>query len=357
MNDNNLFDDNQNTNPFEQPIETTENSPTENAVAEPEEPVEIPVQEPAAVDLGINILNNVGANAPDVKQQVKKSVSKTPFIIIAVILLLSIFIGGGGYAVKTLVFDKAPNEIEVPDNDETHMIKDEEKEEAEEEEETEGEGENSENNDNDTENESENTGGSSNPNSGQEQSESETVEETVKREEKGQTKISIENFETDGTEQATFYTNDDKKIYEVNKISNDLVISVREAVDSDVEKGTSVELFRRTFAPIEYEDEEGNISLGSFTVYGSVVNSYVIIRADQESEGTYLIFDKNLNLIQEGLYDYTIVPTVTDEAIYYPKIECGNGNHKYTIHKLDVSSGKSSVFKTNKYENELLYCQ
>ena len=119
MNDNNLFDDNQNM--FEQPNFNNE-QPVEQPVVEQTTEMSAPQPEPIpqepivpAVDMGINVLNNVGSDAPDVKQQVKKSINKTPFIIIAVILLLSIFVGGGGYAVKTLVFDKAPNKVEMPE--------------------------------------------------------------------------------------------------------------------------------------------------------------------------------------------------------------------------------------------------
>lgn len=355
MNENNLFDDNQNTNPFEQ--QTPNEVPAvEKTVVKEEQTVEIPVQETPAVDLGINVLNNVGANAPDAKQQVKKSVSKTPFIIIAVILLLSLFLGGGGYAVKTLVFDKAPNKVEIPEDDESHMIKEEDKENEEESEDSAG-GENPEESEDGDGNETQNPSGSDKPDSGGEAGDNETLEEIVKKEDRGQTRVSIENFETEGTESATFYTNDDKKLFIVTKVSNDLIISVKEAVDGDVENGTSVEIYRRTFEPVEYQDDDGNIILGGFTIYGSVVNSYVLIKADIESEGTYMVFDKNMNLLHEGYYDYTTTPSVTDEAMYFPKIECGSTIHKYTIQKLDLNTGKTSNLKTSNYTNELMYCQ
>lgn len=356
MNENNLFDDNQNTNPFEQQ-EQNETPVVEESVVEEQHPVEVPVQETPAVDLGINVLNNVGANAPDAKQQVKKSVSKTPFIIIAIILLLSIFLGGGGYAVKTLVFDKAPNKVEIPENDEQHMIKEDEDEENEEESEDGTGGENPGENEDGEGNEIQNPSGSDKPDSSGQSGEDGTLEEIVKKEDRGQTRVSIENFETNGAESATFYTNDDKKLFIITKVSNDLIISVKEAVDGDVENGTSVEIYRRTFEPVEYQDDDGNIILGEITFYGSVVNSYVLIKADIESEGTFMIFDKNMNLLHEGYYDYTTTPSVTDEAIYFPKIECGSTNHKYTIQKLDLNTGKTSNFKTSNYTNELMYCQ
>lgn len=354
MNENNLFDDNQNQNPFEQPQQ-----PVEEVVVE--QPVEEPVQQPIepstpAVDMGINVLNNVGAGTPDINKQIKKSVSKTPFIIIAVVLLLSLFVGGTGVVVKNVVFDKAPNKVDIPDDDASHMIK--EDEEDEETEESEGEEESIEPGEETGEGEANPGQGSSGNTTGGGNSESsQTLEETVKKEENGYTKITIENFETDGTETARFYINNDKKLYEIKKISNDLVLYVKEAVDSDVEKGTSVEVYRRTFEPIEYEDEEGNTYLQSFMAYGSVVNGYVLIRADMESQGTYLIFDENLNVIQEGFYDYTTTPTVTDDAIYFPTIECGSSNHKYKINKLDLNSGNISVLKTNNYDNSIMYCQ
>lgn len=357
MNDNNLFDDNQNTNPFEtqEPVE----APTvEENVAEESAPAEVPVQETPAIDLGINVLNNVGANAPDVKQQVKKSVSKTPFIIIAAILLLSLFLGGGGYAVKTLVFDKAPNKVEMPEDDETHMIKDEEKEEEEEESDEDIEEDDSgsyiEDDDNETtkpETDDETSSG------GQQNASSSTLEGTVKKEEKGQTKISIENFEAVENEIIGFYLNNDKILYEVTKISNDIVLYKKEAIEGDVEKGQREEVFRKSFEPKTLIAEDGSTYLSSFTIHGTTSGSYVIFKIDVEGEGTYMIFDENMSLVQEGYYDYSITPYVTDGAIYYPTIECGNEKHKYTINKLDIESGNVSNLKTNDYTNDTLYCE
>lgn len=357
MNDNNLFDDNQNTNPFEQqePIEVPV---VEESVAEEPTPVEIPIQETPAVDLGINVLNNVGAKAPDVKQQVKKSVSKTPFIIIAAILLLSLFLGGGGYAVKTLVFDKAPNKVEMPEDDEAHMIKDEEKEEEEETEE-EIDDESGDNIEDDTDSETtkpekEDDSSSSGNQTGQSSS---AFEETIKKEEKNQTKFNVENIEIDGSETVGIYLNDDFILYEITKNSNDLIFYKKEAVDADIEKGTSVEIYRRSFEPQVLTAEDGTSYLSSFVAYGSFTNKYLLLKVDVENSGTFLIFDENMNLVQEGYYDSSIKPYVTDEAIYYPTIECGSEKHKYAINKLDIESGNISKLKTNDYANETLYCE
>lgn len=357
MNDNNLFDENQNINPFEQQ-EPTEESIVEATVVEKPEPVEVQSQEPSAVDLGINVLNNVGENAPDVKNQVKKSISKTPFIIIAVILLLSIFLGGGGYAVKTLVFDKAPNKVEMPDGDESHMIeeekeKEEEKESEEEFEEDSGEELESEDGSGGNTKPEQGDGSSSGDQSGQSSS---TLESTVKKEEKNQSKIYVENIEVDGSETIGIYLNNDKVLFEIAKNSNDLVIYKKEAVDADIEKGTSVEIFRRSFEPqITYADD-GTTYLGSFTAYGSFTNTHLLLKIDIDGIGTFLIFDEEMNLLQEGYYDYDTKPYLTDEAIYFPKIECGSTN-KYKINKLNLSTGSITTIKTNDYSNDTLYCQ
>ena len=356
MNENNLFDDNQNTNPFEQQTPNEIPAVEENVVKE-EQPVEIPVQETPAVDLGINVLNNVGANAPDVKQQVKKSVSKTPFIIIAAVLLLSLFVGGGGYAVKTLVFDKAPNKVEMPEGDESHMIeeeKEDEQEEIEEEFEEEiGEGSESETGEGSTTKPEQGETSSSGGQSGQSTS---TLESTVKKEEKTQTKFSVENIETDGSETIGIYLNNDLVLYEITKSSNDIVIYKKEAVDADIEKGTSVEIYRRSFEPRTVIADDGTTYLSSFIAYGSFTNTHLLLKIDMEGVGTFLIFDENLNVLQEGYYDEETQPYMTDEAIYYPTIECGNKN-KYKINKLNIETGSITTIKTNDYSDNSLYCQ
>lgn len=357
MNDNNLFDDNQNTNPFEQQPEIVETPVVEENVVEEPAPAEIPVQETPSVDLGINVLNNVGANAPDVKQQVKKSVSKTPFIIIVAVLLFSLFIGGGGYAVKTLVFDKAPNKVEMPDGEETHMIKDEEeKEEEETEEEFEeepGESSSSESEDSSTTKPEKDESSSSGNQSGHSTS---TLEQTLPEEEKNQTKFNVENIEVDGSETVGFYLNSDIVLFEITKVSNDIVIYKKEAIEGDIEKGTSVEIYRRSFEPQTLTAEDGTTYLSSFVAYGSFNNKYLLLKIDVEGSGTFLIFDENINLLQEGHYDADIKPYITDEAIYFPVIECGSTN-KYKVNKLNINTGSITTIKTNDYSNENYYCE
>jgi len=357
MNDNNLFDDNQNTNPFEQPTENNETTLTENVSTEPDTPVETPITETPAVDMGINVLNNVGANAPDVKQQVKKSVSKTPFIIIVAVLILSLFVGGGGYAVKTLIFDKAPNDVNIPNDDESHMIKEEDETEEEPEDEYEEVEDESTTTDEDGDSQTKPEQGDSSSTGNQSNTSSSTLEETVKREEKGQTKISVENFEADGSETIGFYLNNDKILFQVTKISNDIVIYKKEAIEGDVEKGTSVEIYRKSFEPQRLVAEDGSTYLSSFIIHGTTTGSYALFKIDVEGEGTYLLFDENINLLQEGYYDASTEPYATDEAIYFPTIECGDSKHTYKINKLDINTGSINVLKSNDYNNDTAYCE
>ena len=102
--------------------ENNNNNDFTNVQNNPEiETLDVPVQQTfnqstnQPIDNGMNNLNNLSSGpSTSVSSQLKKNAKKTPFLIIAAVLIFFLLAGGTGVVVKTQIFDKAPNDVIKP---------------------------------------------------------------------------------------------------------------------------------------------------------------------------------------------------------------------------------------------------
>lgn len=300
------------------------------------------------VDTGMNSLNNLSSGpSTNVSSQLKKNAKKTPFLIIAAVLIFFLLAGGTGVVVKTQIFDKAPNDVTKPGaNEEGKEDKDDktDKEEIEE-------------------------GGlelgvpdddmvyiqigdSEFPvdpdeaaNAGKTPSNYESIEDAIESEEGyvEATQKEMHEFDTYAGP-AMFRFSNMGPIYLLESDGPNVTIS--QIYDENNYANKTV-LLTRTYDPIIYTLPGGGTEISHVTPIAFQSQNYLMLKIVRDMDtGFYIILDNTMKVLFEGPYYEQSTPKASDDAFYIGSMNCNGklSNNKFgpafEIFRFDTKSGE-----------------
>ena len=328
-------------------------------------PVQQTFNQQSAPDNSINSLNNLSTEqTTSVNAQFKKNAKKTPFLIIAAVMIFMLLAGGTGVVVKTKIFDKAPNEITKPG---TTDDKDSEKDKEDK-------------NDKDDKQEGGveigvpedgmvyvQIGDTEIPmdsdeaaNAGKTPSNYETLEEAITEEDNyvPATQTEVHEFDTfNGA--AMFKFSNTGTAYLLETYGADIIIS--SLVDEN-NWSLKTEVLRRTYEPLTYTSNGVTV-----TEYAEPIayhsQNYLLLKVVKDVEnGYYVILNDQMNVIFEGPYYAQSTPKATNNAFYIGSMNCKGklSNVKtgpvFEIFKFDTKTGKTTYQYNIDYSGEENLC-
>ena len=335
--------------------ENNNNNDFTNVQNNPEiETLDVPVQQTfnqsanQPIDNGMNNLNNLSSGpSTSVSSQLKKNAKKTPFLIIAAVLIFFLLAGGTGVVVKTQIFDKAPNDILKP-----------------------GENADTENNDKNDKNDKEEIeegtveigdledgmvyiqiGDSEFPidadeaaNAGKTPSSYETIEDAITNEEGyvEATQKELHEFDTYAGP-AVFRFSNSGPVYLLESDGPNVTIS---QLYDENNYANKTELLRRTYDPIVYTLPGGGTEIVHVTPIAFHSQNYLMLKIVRDMDrGFYIILDNTMKVLFEGPYYEQSTPKATDDAFYIGSMNCNGklSNNKFgpafEIFRFDTKAG------------------
>ena len=313
----------------------------------------------------INTLNNIdNTTKTNINNQLKNNAKKTPFLIIAAVIICLLLAGGTGVVIKTQIFDKAPNDPVVPgeltDDDENSGKEDEDIEEG-------------------------TVGIEGNiPDEDIIYIQVGDSEVAVKKDEyENQDKVptKYENIESAITEHenyspttpsynskfdtyegyALFRFGKKNDGYLIEHVGYDMVVSAVADLENPAIK---TEIFRRTYNPTISENDDGSITTYSYMVEGYISNNYLLLKiVNGITDNFFMILDSNMNIIYEGVYYEQSKPQASNTAFFFGALNCNGkkSNNTYgpviEIYKFDTKTGISSYQYNIDYDNKANVCK
>lgn len=315
------------------------------------------------LDTGMNSLNNLSSNqnATSVSSQLKKNAKKTPFLIIAAVMIFCLLAGGTGVVVKTQIFDKAPNEIEVPGSTSNDKEDKNDKDELEE----------------GTVNIEQlpndelvyiQIGDSQVPvdpseaaNAGKTSSTYTTIEEAITSEENyvASTQKEVHEFDTYSGAK-TFRFSNTGTVYLLEKIGQDTIIS--SLVDEN-NWYLKTEVLRRTYEPLVYTTTSGQTVVEYAEPIAYHSQNFLMLKIVRGLDrGYYIILNNQMQVVFEGPFYEQSVPKATDTAFYIGTMNCtgklsnGKTGPVFEIFKFDTKNGETTYEYNIDYTGEENLC-
>lgn len=323
----------------------------------------------------INTLNNMGANSPDIRKQLKESNKNMKFIIIAAVFLFAVIVGVSSIAVKKTYFDKAPNDIKVPDEDSSHKI------------ETEDENEQK-------DPESETPDEPTTPDQ-EEPTDKETEESTDKPNEESQETSTVtpgskptnyssikdstdrsDNFKEDFIQGIAATINESydfifhgysKSQYVLSIIEDSFIIEEKKTnINSETGEVTEdkIEKIKVTVTDIPLVSASTQITSGPFEIRGAVSGKYLVLKVTKDFKaGKLYVLDNHFKIKHSDYYDEQSTPAIGENKVYYGKHNCkGKRSDNSTgpvveIYELDTKTGEEQYKYNIDSQNKLNICQ
>ena len=323
----------------------------------------------------INTLNNMGANSPDVKKQLKESNKNMKFIIIAAIFLFAVIVGVSSITVKKNYFDKAPNDIKVPDGDSSHKI---ETDEEEKEQDTEIEP-----SDEPTTPDQEEPIEDETDKPGEESTADSEVTTTITPGSRPTNYSSIkdavdksDNFKDDyilglGVAKDEAYNFIFHEISDQNytiSIKEDSIIIEEVVTNIDALTGEKTEdkteKFKASQNDIPILPGSEVIQSGPFEIEGAVSGKYLILKVTKDfKSGKLYILDNHFRIKHIDFYDEQSAPVIGENKVFYGKHNCkGKRSNNSTgpvieIYELNTKTGEEQYKYNIDSQNKLNICQ
>ena len=320
----------------------------------------------------INTLNNMGANSPDIRKQLKESNKNMKFIIIAAIFLFAVIVGVSGVAVKKTYFDKAPNDIKVPDEDSSHKIETDDEEQ-----------------DNDPETSDEPVTPE------QEESTDEGTEEPADKpnEESQETTIKPGSKPTnygsikDGTDRSDNFKEDyiqgiaatinesydfifhgySKSQYTLSIVEDSFIIEEKKIninAETGEETEEKTEKFKAAPTDLPLISPHTITTTGQFEIRGAVSGKYLILKVTKDfKSGKIYILDNYFKIKHTDYYDEQSTPAIGENKVFYGKNNCkGKRSDNSTgpvveIYELNTKTGEEEYKYNIDSQNKLNICQ
>ena len=323
----------------------------------------------------INTLNNMGANSPDIRKQLKESNKNMKFIIIAAVFLFAVIVGVSSIAVKKTYFDKAPNDIKIPDEDPSHKIETEDEAEQkdpesetpdepatpDQEEQTGKETEES------TDKPSEESQETSTVTPGSKPTNYKSIKDAVERSDNfkedyiqgvGATTEEPYNFKFHmvSSQQYIISIKENSVVIEENKINLNPITG--ETTEEKTEK------FKAIQSDIPYIPGSAQVPISPFEIDGAVSGKYLVIKITKDNRvGKLYILDNHFRIKHSDYYDEQSTPAIGENKVYYGKHNCkGKRSNNSTgpvveIYELDTKTGEEQYKYNIDSQNKLNICQ
>lgn len=336
-------------------------------------PVQQTFNQPPTENLNtdMNSLNNLSSGpTTSVSTQLKKNAKKTPFLIIAAVLVFCLLAGGTGVVIKTQIFDKAPNEIDKPASKNDKDDKDDKEDKKDEEEKKD-----------EDDDDQEEVGGFPddnlvyiqigdveypvNPdeaaNTGKTPTNYETIEDAITNED-GYVDVpqkELHEFDTYNGP-ATFRFTNSGPVYLLESEGSTTIIS---SLANENDLNSKTELLRRKYDPIVYTNNDGSTEILHAEPIAFKTNNYIMLKIVRDIEtGFYIILDNQMKVLFEGPYYEQSIPKATDEAFYIGSMNCKGklSNNKigpvFEIFKFDTTTGTMNYLYNIDYTGEENLC-